>query len=54
MYLLCYLAMQERIQAEAAKMVPDSTARLNKAAEELRELLVRVSLLDKRFKLTRG
>lgn len=32
--------MQEKVHAEAAKMIPDSKARLNKAAEELRELMV--------------
>ncbi|KAK9896410.1 TBCA-domain-containing protein [Cystobasidium minutum MCA 4210] len=29
----------EKVHAEAAKMIPDSKARLNKAAEELRELM---------------
>lgn len=29
----------EKVHGEAAKMIPDSKARLNKAAEELRELM---------------
>ena len=53
--------MQERLHAESAKMVPDTTNRLNKAAEELRELIVRTlvrsrhgrALTDPEFPSTR-
>lgn len=36
---------QEKVHAEAAKMIPDTKARLTKAAEELRELMVSLFLL---------
>jgi hypothetical protein len=39
--------LQEKVHAEAAKMIPDTKARLTKAAEELRELMASPRLLLK-------
>lgn len=48
----CQLCVyQERVQAEAAKMIPDSKARLIKSAEELRELMVSGDLCVKPSRL---